>query len=77
MSNSDLPVSSQNPILLDKQHHITRNIVRDAHEHVLHAGIKETLTEVRLLFWLIRGKQFVRHIINECVICRKSEGRPY
>ena len=46
MSNSDLPVSSQNPILLDKQHHIARIIVRDAHECVLHAGVKETLTEV-------------------------------
>ena len=88
MSNSDLPVSSQNPILLDKhssqnpilldkQHQIARNIVRDAHECVLHAGIKETLTEVQSLFWLIWGKQFIHHIINECVICRKSEGRPY
>ena len=46
MSNSDLPVSSHNPILLDKRHHIAKIIVTDAHERVLHAVVKETLTEV-------------------------------
>ena len=46
MSNSDLPVSSQNPILLDKQHHTARIIVRDAYKCILHVGVKETLTEV-------------------------------
>ena len=46
MSNSGLPVSSQNPILLDKWHHIAKIIVTDAHERVLYAGVKETLTEV-------------------------------
>ena len=46
MSNSDIPVSSQNPILLDKQHHIARIIIRNAYECVLHVGVEETLTEV-------------------------------
>ena len=46
MSNSDLPVSPQNPILLDKQHHIARIIVRNAYECVLHVSVEETLTEV-------------------------------
>ena len=77
MSNSDLPVSSQNPILLDKWHHIAKIIVRDAHEHVLHGGVKETLTEVGSSFWLIWGRQFVHHIIHKCVISHRSEGRPY
>ena len=31
MSNSDLPLSSQNPILLDKRHHLARLVVLDAH----------------------------------------------
>ena len=77
MSNFDLPVYSQYPILLDKQHHIARIIIRDAHECLLHAGVKETLTEVRSSFWLVLGRLFVHHIIHDCVICRKSEGRPY
>ena len=77
VSNSDLPVYSQYPILLDKQHHIARIIIRDAHECLLHAGVKETLTEVRSSFWLVLGRLFVHHIIHDCVICRKSEGRPY
>ena len=46
MSNFDLPISSQNLILLDKQHYIARIIVTDPHECVVHTGVKDTLTEV-------------------------------
>lgn len=73
MSNSDLPSSAQNPIL----HHLTKLIVMDAHRRVLHDGVKETLTEIRSAYWLIRGRQFVRKLIYRCVICRKIEGKPY
>lgn len=73
MSYSDLPSSAQNSIL----HHLTKLIVMDAHRRVLHDGVKETLTEIRSAYWLIRGRQFVRKLIYRCVICRKIEGKPY
>ena len=72
MTNSELPVSAHNPILLDNGHHLTRLIVTDAHKRVLHSGVKETLTEVRSSFWIVRGRQFVQSIIHECVVCYQS-----
>jgi len=39
-------------------------------------GVKETLTEIRSKYWIIKGQQFVRQIIHTCVICRKLEGLP-
>ena len=77
MTNSELPVSAQNPILLDKGHHLRRLIVTHAHKHILHSGVKETLTEVLSSFWIVRERQFVRSIIHECVVCQRLEGRPY
>ena len=38
MGNSVLAPAAKNPILLDKQHHLTRLIVMDAHRRVLHNG---------------------------------------
>ena len=73
MSNSDLPLSAQAPILLDKGHPLTALIVMDAHRRVMHNGIKETLTELRSAYWLVRGRQFVRKVIHHCLTCHKLE----
>ena len=77
ISNASLPDSMKNPILLDKTHHLTTPVVRDAHRRVLHNGVRETLTEVRSAYWIVRGRQYVRSIIDKCVICRRIEGPPY
>ncbi len=75
MSNSCLSPAAQTPILLDKKHHLAALIVMDAHKRVMHNGVKETLTELRSTYWLVRGRQFVRKLIHDCVICRKLEGK--
>ena len=77
MSNSDLPLSAQTAILLDKNHPLTSLIVMDAHRRVMHNGVKEMLTELRSSYWLVRGRQFVRKVIHYCLTCRKLEGRPF
>ena len=43
----------------------------------MHNGVKATLTELRARFWIVRGRQFVRKLLHQCVTCRKLEGRPY
>ena len=77
ISYAELPYSAKHPILLPKDHHLTSLIVLRAHKRVLHDGVKETLTEIRSKYWIIRGSSTVKTILKGCVICRKSEGRPY
>ena len=77
MANSCLPASANNPILLDKNHHLATLVVRDAHCRVLHNGVHETLTEVRTAYWIVRDRQFVRSVLYQCVVCRRFEGQPY
>ena len=77
LAKAQLPTSIKQPILLDKNHHITSLIVRDSHKRVIHSGVKATLTELRARFWIIQGRQFVRKLLYQCVVCRKLEGRPY
>ena len=50
MSNSCLSQAAQCPILLDKNHHLTRLIVVDAHFRIMHDRVKEIhRTEIRVL----------------------------
>ncbi len=40
MAKSSLPLTAKNPILLDKEHHLTTLFVIEAHKRVLHNGIR-------------------------------------
>ena len=76
MLNSSLPLSAKNPILLDQNHRLTTLFVLDAHKRVLHNGTRETLAELRSLYWVIRGRQVVKKLLRNCVTCRRYEGTP-
>ena len=39
--------------------------------------MKETLTELRSRFWIIKGRSLVKKLIQQCRICRRHEGKPY
>ncbi len=39
--------------------------------------MRDTLTEVRTKFWIVKGRRLVRRIIHCCITCRRFEGRPY
>ena len=49
----------------------------DCHERVKHNGAKETLTQLRSRFWIIKGRSVIRKIIQRCFICHKLEGLHY
>ena len=74
---SPLPYDTKFPTLLPSDHHITRLIVMQCHEDVIHNGERETLTQLRSRFWITKGRQVVKKIISKCTPCRKLEGKSY
>ena len=76
LANAQLPTSIKQPILLDNSHHLTSLIVRDSHKRVMHSGVKATLTELRGSVSYKTGSSWESYC-NQCVVCRKLEGRPY
>lgn len=77
LSNAELPYSVKFPIFLPKDHLIASLIVKQAHERVLHNGVKETLAEMRSKYWIPSGRNLTRKLIHKCVICKKFEGLPF
>ena len=64
------------PILLNRNHELMRLIVLDAHERIKHNGKQHTLPEVWNQYWIPRGKNFIKKILNKCVTCRKVNSHP-
>ena len=77
LDNAQLTEDQKHPILLDAKHHVTTLIVEQSHQRVMHNGVKETLTELRSRFWIVRGRQFVRKVLHGCRECKRHEGKPY
>ena len=77
LSNADFPYMTRHPILLPRDHPLTKLLVLKAHARVFHNGIKETLTEVRAKYWILKGRSLVKRILHKCLVCKRFEGRPY
>ena len=75
--NADIPYETKYPVLLSPTHHLTTLIVKECHKQVKHNGVKETLTQLRSRYWLVKGRMLVQKLIYRCVICRRIEGKPY
>ena len=75
--NSDLEVDARRPIILPRDHAYTTLVIRDCHERVLHSGVRATLAEMRSRYWVPKGRQCVKKVLNKCVTCKKQEGRAF
>ena len=77
LSRSSLSVEAKYPVLIPRDHHISILIVRQCHNRVMHNGPKETLSELRSRFWIVKGRQLVRKIVHQCTTCKRIQGLPY
>ena len=77
LSHAELPYTTKHPILLDSVHKFTALVIKDCHKRVMHNGVKDTLTELRSKFWLVRGRQTVKKLLHDCVTCQRYEGKAF
>ena len=54
LGSTELPYATKHPIIISRDY-FSLLIVKQAHCHVFHNGAKETLTEVRSKYWIVKG----------------------
>ena len=57
-----------------REHRYTRLVV---HNRVIHNGVKETLTEVRSRYWIIKGRVLIKQVMQECRTCLRLQSKPF
>ena len=77
IERSNLPDETKFPVLLPSDHDFTKLVVLKCHVDVMHNGVRETLTQVRSKFWIVRGREVVKKIISRCLTCKRLEGKSY
>ena len=62
--------SKKFPILLPRNDHVSKLLVRNCHVIDGHAGVGQTLSSVRTRFWIPKLGQIVPQIIKSCPNCK-------
>jgi len=67
--NANMDYDTRHPILLPKDHPVTKAIIVYYQEKYLHGGSQALLAALRQRYCPILGRKFVASVINKCVRC--------
>ena len=76
LRNAPIPYSAKYQLILPQRHHLTKILIRQIHEDNGHAGPEYTLSELRQRYWIIGGRSTVRHVLHNCLHCKKLKAQP-
>jgi len=71
INQAALTDTSKNPILLPAKHPFTTLLIQSRHQLVRRKGIRDTLV------WVLRGREAVKGVLRNCIVCKIFEGKPY
>ncbi|XP_078363900.1 uncharacterized protein LOC144648138 [Oculina patagonica] len=77
LESSDLEPESRQPTILPRDDKLTKLVIEECHLKTKHGGIRATLGELRSRFWVPKGRQAVTKVLNECVTCKRQQGKPF
>ena len=65
---TQLHYENKNPLLISRDSHFGELTVLRSYEPMFHSGVKSTLSDIRLYYWIIRVRSFVKSILK-IVVC--------
>lgn len=71
LHNANVQFNQKHPILLPRDHHLTKLIISKIHLYTLHGGIKLTLATLRQNYWVTNSRTAIRSIIHKCIKCHR------
>ncbi|XP_064482842.1 uncharacterized protein LOC135395675 [Ornithodoros turicata] len=75
LHHSDLPYDQKHPVVLPKKNHYAELLIRQYHWDLLHAGVRDTLVQLREKFWIVHARQLIKSILKKCVVCQRYNVR--
>ncbi|XP_067275875.1 uncharacterized protein [Pseudorasbora parva] len=72
LCNSSVPNSIKHPVIIPKEHHLTKLLITDCHEKTEHQGKGLTINEIRSRgIWITGVNRTVASFVRDCVKCRR------
>ena len=71
-----LPWETRYPIILSRNHQITKLIIKDTHEKNQHGGTNQVLVHLSSRYWIVSAREAIREWEKECFMCRPRKVPP-
>ena len=75
--NAEVDESLKFPKLLPRHERFTQLLIKEIHEHLIHAGVAHTLAQIREEYWIPKGRIEVRGVVSRCLVCWRYEGASF
>ena len=72
ISSSKLQPEMKTPILLPRNHRVTKLIIRNTHEKNGHVGLKQVISSLRQRYWILQCTTAVKSVLGQCIFCRRA-----
>ena len=74
--NVDLKYNVVNPLVMAKNHHLTKLLIYYAHCQSMHMGLQSTLNYLRIHgLWILKSRHVVSSVISGCIVCKRYNAR--
>ena len=74
--NVDLKYDVVNPLVMAKNHHLTKLLIHYAHCQSMYMGLQATLNYLRIHgLWILKARQAVSSVISDCIVCKRYNAR--
>ena len=73
---TNLSYDAKYPLIMPGKGDMTDSLIRHEHERNGHTGVNHTFSQLQQRFWILKGREAVRHLINRCVTCQKALKAP-
>ncbi|XP_043063902.1 uncharacterized protein LOC122320026 [Drosophila ficusphila] len=76
LRDQEMSVDSKNPIILCKDHPITKLLVHYYHVQNCHIGTETVIANIRQRFWITKCRNTVKNVIRNCQHCKNRKAKP-
>jgi hypothetical protein len=70
------PYDAKHPVILPRDHFVSRLIVKDCHVTNGHAGTAYVSAAIRENVWIIHSHALIKEVVNDCARCKRLHQRP-
>ena len=74
---ANLTYENKHPILIPRKCYFTKLLILDRHYKLYHANVSQTLNQLRLEYYIPKGRREVRNVLGGCLLCNRLKAEPY
>lgn len=76
LKSTELYLNCHSQVIINKNHHLAKLIIKEYHLNNLHSGREQTLSRLREKYWIPSCRGLIRTVINECSYCKRRSAKP-